>query len=441
MDFLLTSEKQAIVSLRNDSQFIVPAFSIEETLIRVARVDRASSSQGSFVPLDSSNWIIRAGIGAGVDKAPTAGTWTFNMTAGESVTLPWNATAAQVQAAYNAYLPYSVTVTGENGRFTIYHNNTGSQTPITPGDNNLYPTSIIQTGTVVDGTSDKNEIQSIRLIQNAAAFVQLEQAYYPAGVTVNLISSGVGAATPAAGFSLLNDPYDGTWTITVDSKETGPIAWNADPDDVRVAVESLSGIGEGNVSVAQTGEYSYVVALVGTFLADTAAHTFSASGSNLKVIQWQQGYLDTRTEAIQQLLQSTENAAAFLEIEGIPIYRSPTKLLKTQVNLVAAVIDPGTVSPPVEPVYPDPSNIELVSSSQRLQLYATMGSEFVDFYFSPAFDTVPPYIIVQLQSQTQTDPIIPIQLVWSSVDSIGCRAVFGAAIPNGTYRAICIAHK
>lgn len=73
-------------------------------------------------------------------------------------------------------------------------------------------------------------------------------------------------------------PTGGTFTLTFEGQTTSPLAFNATAADVQAALEALSTIGTGNVTVSGAGPY--VVTFVGTLAAQnvalmTAAHAFT----------------------------------------------------------------------------------------------------------------------------------------------------------------------
>ena len=75
-------------------------------------------------------------------------------------------------------------------------------------------------------------------------------------------------------------PTGGTFTLTVGAQTTSAIAYNADSSAVAVALEALSSVGAGNVSVTgssiSTGS-GLTVAWVGSLLGTTATVTATAS--------------------------------------------------------------------------------------------------------------------------------------------------------------------
>lgn len=67
----------------------------------------------------------------------------------------------------------------------------------------------------------------------------------------------------------VTDATGGTFTVTYESVESGPIAWNVSTAQLQSTLEGLSTIGENNVSVTGTAGASYVVEFIGT-LAQTS---------------------------------------------------------------------------------------------------------------------------------------------------------------------------
>ncbi len=67
----------------------------------------------------------------------------------------------------------------------------------------------------------------------------------------------------------VTDATGGTFTVTYDSEETAPLAYNITPAQLQSALEALTTIGEGNVSVTGVAGTSYVVTFIGA-LAGTS---------------------------------------------------------------------------------------------------------------------------------------------------------------------------
>lgn len=61
----------------------------------------------------------------------------------------------------------------------------------------------------------------------------------------------------------VTDASGGTFTVTYDSEESANLPWNLTPAQLQSALEGLTTIGEGNVTVTGTAGVSYVVTFIG----------------------------------------------------------------------------------------------------------------------------------------------------------------------------------
>lgn len=78
----------------------------------------------------------------------------------------------------------------------------------------------------------------------------------------------------------ISNSTGGTFTLTFDGQTTAAIAYNASAAAVQSALEALSSIGVGNVSVTGSNGGPYTVTFIGDF-ARTNVSTMTASGTSL----------------------------------------------------------------------------------------------------------------------------------------------------------------
>ncbi|MGZ3140805.1 hypothetical protein ACVDFE_02130 [Lentzea chajnantorensis] len=80
--------------------------------------------------------------------------------------------------------------------------------------------------------------------------------------------------------TMTGGPTGGTWTATLNGQTTGAIPFNAAASAVRTALEALSTIGAGNVTVTGANGGPYTVTFVGA-LAGANVNAMTASGAGL----------------------------------------------------------------------------------------------------------------------------------------------------------------
>lgn len=93
------------------------------------------------------------------------------------------------------------------------------------------------------------------------------------GKPEDIAKPSTGASTTKT-FTITGAPTGGTWTVTADGQTTSTIAYNATKVAVQAALEGLSNVGEGNVTVTGTASAGFVCVFSKTLTTVTAAHTF-----------------------------------------------------------------------------------------------------------------------------------------------------------------------
>lgn len=251
-------------------------------------------------PVDISLWSMRVALGKGF-LIPTGGTFTITFGADTTAAITYNPTALQLQTALNLLASIiaagNVTVTGENGFFTIAFGSNGARALLDGDETDLYPSSVLDFGTLLEGDAGRPEVQVLRIVQNpgalatlgvlsdsaAAAVIPLQDGgggfNAKARLSLNMRSSGALVTggvyrieNYAAGDDFVNvggvnatgdvftatgttptdwsngsvlsrvgsqPPYDGQFTILVRGLETAMLAYDALGEDVVEALENL----------------------------------------------------------------------------------------------------------------------------------------------------------------------------------------------------------
>lgn len=94
------------------------------------------------------------------------------------------------------------------------------------------------------------------------------------GKPEDIAKPSVGASTTKV-FTITGNPTAGTWTVTADGNTTSTIKHNPTKVDVQAALEGLSNVGEGNVTVTGTVAAGFTAVFSVALTTVTAAHTFT----------------------------------------------------------------------------------------------------------------------------------------------------------------------
>ena len=459
---LQPSKKRAIASLNSDSdlQFVEPAFG-ESIPLRVAKAEAIVSPTGQrvFEPESWDGWTnLKAGIGNGF-AAPVAGEFyllsgialtagvvtnakrfkIIDFNAGDSFTnigaasnatgvvftatgttpttwangselqeitadLAFDADEDDVETALNA----TAWVTAAGGvtvdtdgqlYFFVTFTTAGVQTQIVGHAGSLAPLSIIDAGTLIEGDAQIQEVQTLRVFQNVASFVELTGDSTPADVTFEELTEGAPGANHKVRATLTQSPYGGYFSVKIRAVESELVAFDASGETLQAALEALaqtSGaliagakykivafetgddfanvgavanetgevftatgttptvwtngseltpVGVGNVTVVKEGAGRYLVSMKGD-MAATDMGTFDKDASALLSVEYKEGDLNLDTDGIALLLGSATSITTFLAITGVPPGESyPQELFRKSIVLNAAVIDPAMIAP------------------------------------------------------------------------------------------------
>ncbi|MBF9135318.1 hypothetical protein I0C86_41445 [Plantactinospora sp. S1510] len=123
------------------------------------------------------------------------------------------------------------------------------------------------------------------------ANVHYPNGFIPSGIVIAKITSGTGTGLygPYAGstseaqtVTITGTPTGGTFTLTWDGQTSGAIAYNATASAVQTALEAMSNINPGDVSVSggPGPGTPYVVAFAGRYVGDNVPQ-MTASGASL----------------------------------------------------------------------------------------------------------------------------------------------------------------
>ncbi len=339
----------------------------------------------------------------------TPTTWTHGSQLQEiTANLPFNATDAQLQSALNATgwitSEGGITVTDDGGIFFfITWVSNGARTQFVGEGDNLVPLSIVETGMPVSGSSDLQCVQTVRLTQNAAAITSLSTSSSSASVTVTEITTGGGGANALYSVTISPTPYAGTFPLTIAGLQTSQIPYNDTGKAMQAALSALqqtsgtlvsgrtyviltykagdsftssgassnaSGVvfvanstaptwtngsiltptGAGNVSVTQSGPYSWQISFQGQ-MANADMGTIGSSAAALQVISYLSGDLDLNTSGVEQMLGSSESVSAFFSIIGVP----PGKTNAQELCRVPITINGPIIASDFEDqIYPNP---------------------------------------------------------------------------------------
>ena len=300
--------------------------------------------------VDLTGKTVRIAIG---NPAGAGSSGTFTLSYGDNTTaaIAHNADGATIQAALNALA--SITAAGgvvvtraATGAFRIVFNTAGARTEITADAAAIYPSAGVEIHVSIEGDGSTREIVVARIETLPAAYAELTDEFPVAACDIVEVREGsvsVGAIL-SLGFSVL--PYSGFYTLEMGGEQTLSIPWDADAATVQAALELLTPIGAGMVTVS--GDWPSFTLNFDLSLGDVGAMTIDMTG--LVVPKGRAGILNTNTAAMIELLNGASQATAKLEVELYDIADSTTwTVLQTDCTVIDDVIGNGPASIPAFP--------------------------------------------------------------------------------------------
>lgn len=263
----------------------------------------------------SGNLIAAIGDATGT---PEVGTFTLTFGGDTTTALAYDITAAAMQTALNALASITsaggVTVTGEDGGpYRVIFTTAGSRADITGDGSALYPETNVEVITSRNGTVALTEIQTIYLERQPAALCASWTALPSASITVETLQAGASGTPEVQQLTFDVTPYGGSFTLSFSGQTTEAIAWDATAAEIQEALEALSNITAGDVTVSGSLPV-FTVTFKGTLTGNQPALTATATG--LQVPTGYVGELSLATEGILALLDGASEVEATLEVES-----------------------------------------------------------------------------------------------------------------------------
>jgi hypothetical protein len=294
---------------------------------------------------------IKVAIGA-IDESPTAGTWLMAYGGNTTAALPYNATAAQLQAALNALASITaaggVTVSKIGDNYNIAFNTAGVRTELTTDGASLIPLSTAVVATLQAGTVSKPHISLVHLQRTVAGLATTFSQTTASQITVESLAAWDGSKASFR-VSISPDPKGGTFTLAFDAQtgddvSTASINVGASALDVQNALNIKALVDK--VAVSQVGAYAYDISVS----TQPGTNGLTANAAGLLSFSGYKGDLSLNTAEAISLLDGAESVETTLEVEITSDSKTLT-LLQIPCTLKNAVIDVGAVVPLVLDTY------------------------------------------------------------------------------------------
>lgn len=304
----------------------------DNPLIEFSRKQPAPGANAGFDPVAfPTGGSLRIGI-VNPDQPLTGGTFTLTFGGDTTTALAYDISAEDLATAINALASITsaggVSVTGTAaGPWKIKFTSVGARDTLTANVALLEPLGEAQIYPEVEGDASTQEVQYLRIKQAALAEQGTWSDISASTVGISTLQAGSGSANEIQRIALSPYPRGGTFTLTWSGQTTAPIAFDATAATLQAALEALSNIATGDVSVTKQASGIWLVEFTGTkALADQAE--FTASSAGLLSYEGKTGRLSLQRPAVQNYLDANadENgvATAWLEIEIQDATGNPT---------------------------------------------------------------------------------------------------------------------
>lgn len=345
----------------------IPVFKQGDNIkVEIHFVKRVSTQRGIFfeeVPTSGSSFKLAVG---NPDTLPNGGFWTLSF-GSESADFLYNATAASVQTALNAFTNITalggVIVEKVNGETTyrISFNEKVALPYFFSGDpTNLLPSSTVIADEIKVGSATTKGVWHIKSVQVPIAYQSSWTSQSSAAITTTALQLGTTRVKIAPA------PKDGTFSLTIGTTSTAPISVFATDFDVQAAISDAVDTATATFEVKKSGSFIWDVSQTGGNLL-----LVTADGAGLISFDAVVGELNFNNYETDSLLAGATTKNTTLEIE-MTTGATVATVLQTRCTIVANLIG--------ENVYaPTPFEEHITEAPEDGNLYARQNGGWVSF--------------------------------------------------------------
>jgi hypothetical protein len=295
----------------------LPQFTRNDVYTFRLRVQDAPAGQ---VPqdIDTTGTTLKLGIG-NIDDVPTDGKFKLTCNGTTSSAITYNATALQIYTAISNNV--STVATFGNEAYSYVLTATQPNTAMSFGGDSftLFPLSSIFVSTRRFPASSINAQQVIKLRRNPAIFSNSFVASSTAGIaTLTKLQDGSSTSNETYRLSLGKDVVGGSFVLNYGSNSTTAILVGATAVCASEALSAVTGIGDGNISVAQlSGGGGYSISFVRDLGSQDIATDLVLDTGGIYFAPWRQATVTFATAELDELFaeEGTDTITPTIEIE------------------------------------------------------------------------------------------------------------------------------
>jgi hypothetical protein len=355
LDIYIDTTSGALVSRGAAKDGTLPTLTRNDTYnLRVRLQERDSG--GFLRDLNTAGSSIKLGIG-GIDGDPTDGQFKLVLNSITSSAISFNATPLQVYTAISGIAGTGVTVTTygqELFAYLITSSTLGTAMSFGGSAFTLFPTSSVLVSTRRFPTASAAAQQVIRLVRNPAVYADTFTASPTAGI-VSLTKIQDGSSTQNQTYSLAigSDAEGGSVVLNFGSNSTTAIPIGSNATSFTEALNAVTGIGSGNVSVDignNAGNYS--ISFVRALGLQNLTTTFSLDASGVIFGNFLQSTVTMATAELDELFAEagTDTITPKIEVE-LTQGGTPKTVLQSDITVRRDLITTGSAVPAEQASY------------------------------------------------------------------------------------------
>lgn len=390
LDIYIDTTSGALVSRGAAKDGTLPTLTRNDSYnLRVRLQERDSG--GFLRDLDTTGSSIKLGIG-GIDDSPTDGQFKLVLNSITSSAISFNATPAQVYNAISAIAGTGVTVTTYGAeQFAYLITSATANTALSFGGSafTLFPTSSVLVNTRRFPAASVAAQQVIRLVRNPAVYSDTFTASTTVGV-VSLTKTQDGSATQNETYNLAigSDAEGGSVVLNFGANSTTAIPIGSNATSFTEALNAVTGIGSGNVSVDignNAGNYS--ISFVRNLGLQNLTTTFSLDASGVIFGKFLQSSVTMATAELDELFAEAgaDTITPKLEVE-LTQNGTPKTVLQTDVTVRRDLITTGSAVPAAQASYYTKSETNSLFVQNSITGVDSAGYTLYDSGGFPALD-------------------------------------------------------
>ena len=355
IDFYIDVTNGTLVAAGAARNGSLPTFTRNDSYNFRVRLQERDTS-GFLRDLNTTGSSVKLGIG-GIDDAPTDGSFKLVLNSVTSLAIPYNATAVCVYNSISAIASTSVSVTtygSETSSFLITSATANSAMSFGGSSFTLFPTSSVIINTRRFPSSSVAAQQVVRLVRNPAVYADTFVVASTAGiVALTKLQDGSASQNEIYNLAVGPDAEGGSVVLNYGTNSTTAIPVGANSTSFQEALESITAISAGNISVdVGNNAGSYTISFVRDLGLQNITTALTLDASGVIFGSFLQTTVTLATAELDELFAEagTDTITPTIEIELVQS-GTPKTVLQSSITVRRDLITTGSVVPAAQANY------------------------------------------------------------------------------------------